>query len=381
MRRLVVVGGALAGHRAAVQARRLDPELDITVLAAEDELPYQRPPLSKGYLLGTVSAQRVRLRGGGEGYRLLPHTPALGLDLGKSLVFTADQVHPFDLLVVATGAEPRQLEGFPPDQSVRYLRTLTDATRLKEALNSIGHLTVIGGGFIGAEVAISARSQGVQVTIVEQSPHLFSRVVGRGVSRIVEDNLRKLGVQLLLNSTTHLELAGKQPIVSDGTQTWTTDLVVVGVGVNPCTAWLNGTLPLAEDQGIHVDAMGLVTGFEQIGAAGDVASWDHPLYGRSIRFEHFEVATNQALHTAQALVANRRVAYDELPFGWSDQGDLLLQVIGVPDPTLIEEEEEVEDGKIFLYRRDDHLEGAVLVNAPEELTKLRDKIMASLRNR
>ncbi|MGC9154791.1 MAG: NAD(P)/FAD-dependent oxidoreductase [Ferrimicrobium sp.] len=378
MRRLVVVGGALAGHRAAVQARRLDAELDITVLASEDELPYQRPPLSKGYLAGTVSAQRVRLRGGGEGYRFLSGSPAVGVDLAKSLVFTEENAYPFDLLVVATGAQPRHLKGFAPDEAIIYLRTLTDATRLKEALTRIGHLTIIGGGFIGAEVAVTARNLGVNVTVVEQSSHLLSRAVGQRVSSIVESNLHEHNVELLLDSTAHLETTGGHRLVSNGTQSWPTDLVVVGVGVTPCTAWLSGALPLAEDEGIHVNEMGLVKGFEQVGAAGDVASWDHPLYGRSVRFEHFEVATNQALHTAQALVANARVAYRELPFGWSDQGDLLLQVLGVPGPDLTEEVEEVEDGTIFLYRRDERLEGAVLVNAPEELTKLRDRINASL---
>jgi len=378
VRRLVVVGGALAGHRSAIHARRLDPDLDITVLAAEDELPYQRPPLSKGYLLGTVSAQRVRLRGAGEGYRLLTSTPATGLDLAQSRVLTHEAAYQFDLLIVATGARPHQLEGFSPDESVLYLRTVGDANRLKEALSRIHHLTIVGGGFIGAEVAVSARRLGVEVTIVEQSAHLLSRAVGTGVSRLIEENLQQLGIQLALDSSTTIESVDRQRLVRDGSREWLTDLVVVGVGVHPSTEWLGGALPLRADRGIAVNEFGLVDGYSQIAAAGDVASWHHPLYARPLRFEHFEVAANQALHTAEALVKNERVAYGDLPFGWSDQGELLVQILGVPSPDLAEEEESVVGGRMFLYRRDDRIEGAVLVNAPEELMTLRDRILSSL---
>ncbi len=378
MRRLVVVGGALAGHRSAVHARRLDPDLDITVLAAEDELPYQRPPLSKGYLLGTVSSQRVRLRGAGEGYRLLAANPAIGLDLAQSSVLTSDGIQSFDLLIIATGAQPHRLEGFPPDQDVVYLRTVGDANLLKEALARIHHLTIVGGGFIGAEVAVSARRLGVEVTIVEQSAHLLSRAVGPGVSRLIEENLQRLGVELALESTTKLEAVNNRRLVRDGSREWLTDLVVVGVGVHPSTEWLGGALPLREDGGVAVNEFGFVDGFSQIAAAGDVASWHHPLYGRPLRFEHFEVAANQALHAAEALVSDKHIAYTDIPFGWSDQGELLVQILGVPSPGLAEEEESVDGGNMFLYRRDDRIEGAILVNAPEELTTLRDRILSSL---
>jgi NADPH-dependent 2,4-dienoyl-CoA reductase/sulfur reductase-like enzyme len=363
-----------------MHARRLDPDLDITVLAAEDELPYQRPPLSKGYLLGTVSAQRVRLRGAGEGYHLLTATPATGLDLVQPRVFTRDGAHPFDLLIVATGAQPHRLEGFFPDESVLYLRTVRDANRLKEALTRIHHLTIVGGGFIGAEVAVSARRLGVEVTIVEQSTHLLSRAVGPAVSRLIEENLQQLGIQLALDSSTTIEAVDDQQLVRDGSNEWLTDLVVVGVGVYPSTEWLSGALPLREDRGIAVNEFGLVDGYSQIGAAGDVASWHHPLYGRPLRFEHFEVAANQAIHTVEALVGDKHVAYKDLPFGWSDQGELLVQILGVPSPSLVEEEESVTGGRMFLYRHDNRIEGAVLVNAPEELTTLRDRILSSLSN-
>jgi NADPH-dependent 2,4-dienoyl-CoA reductase/sulfur reductase-like enzyme len=378
VRRLVVVGGALAGHRSAVHARRLDPDLDITVLAAENELPYQRPPLSKGYLLGSVSTQRVRLRGAGEGYRFLAAKPAVGLDLAQSQVLARDDAYPFDLLIVATGALPQQLEGLPTSERVLYLRTIEESNRLKEALTQIDHLTIIGGGFIGAEVAVSARHMGVGVTIVEKSSHLLSRAVGPGASQLIEDNLLGTGIRLALECTTTIENVNNKLLVSDGSHEWLTDLVVVGVGVVPSTEWLSGALPLREDRGIAVNEFGLVDGYSQIGAAGDVASWHHPLYGRPLRFEHFEVAANQALHTAEALVDHKHIAYKDLPFGWSDQGGLLIQILGVPSPDLIEEEESVKGGHMFLYRRNDRIEGAILVNAADELTTLRDRILSSL---
>lgn len=377
-RRLVVVGGALAGHRSAVHARRLDPELEITLLAAENELPYQRPPLSKGYLLGSVSDQRVRLRGAGEGYRFLPSSPAVGLDLARSEVLTNEKSYRFDLLIVATGAHPRHLQGLPPDERVLYLRTIADANRLREALARIHHLTIVGGGFIGAEVAFSAQRMGVAVTIVEQSSHLLSRAVGPGASRLIEANLERNGIELVLGSTMTVESGNTQQIVSDGTREWSTDLVVVAIGVIPSTQWLGGALPLRDDGGVAVNQFGFVDGYPQIGAAGDVASWYHPLYSRPLRFEHFEVAANQAIHCVEALVGDKHIPYRDLPFGWSDQGELLIQILGQPSASLAEDEESVKDGHLFLYHNDDRIEGAILVNAAEELTALQERILSSL---
>lgn len=378
MTRLVIVGGALAGHRAAVHARRIDPELDITVLGAEDELPYQRPPLSKGFLTGDVPENRVRLRGAGEGYRLLTPAPAVGLDLTRSEVVLEGAKEPFDLLVVATGAHPRILGKFPPGDQVIYLRTLKDAIRLRDALGHNRHLTIIGGGFVGAEVAMSARHRGVDVVLVEQSQHLLSRAVGSRVSRIVETHLQDNGVTLALGREVTQEFAGTQRLISDGVTTWSTDLIVIGVGVVPSTEWLDDALPTRDDGGIAVTEFGLVAGFEQIAAVGDVASWYHPLYGRPLRFEHFEVATNQAQHAVETLLGRGNTPYQELPFGWSDQGGLLIQFLGVPQSDLIEEEESAEDGRLFLYRRNERTEGAILLNATDELTAVRERLISTL---
>jgi 3-phenylpropionate/trans-cinnamate dioxygenase ferredoxin reductase subunit len=370
----------LAGHRAAVQARRLRPELDITVLAAERELPYQRPPLSKGYLMGTVSANRVQLRGAAEGYRFRPLTAATGLDLDRREVITDHDVEPFDQLVVATGAHPRHLDAFPPSEGIIYLRTLADATRIRDAFGHIRHLTIIGGGFIGAEVAMSARHHHIDVTLVEQSPHLLSRAVGLSVSNLVEEHLRHEGVTLVTGREATQIHDGLRMLVNDGSQTWETGLIVVGVGVVPTIEWLDGALPVNDDGGIAVSQHGLVVGFESISAIGDVASWYHPLYKRPLRFEHFEVATNQAMHAVAALFGNQRKPYEELPFGWSDQGGLLIQILGLPSPDLVEVEEPVDGGRCFLYYRGERLEGAVLIDAAEALTTVRERIISSLTN-
>jgi 3-phenylpropionate/trans-cinnamate dioxygenase ferredoxin reductase subunit len=361
-----VIGGGLAGHRGALAARRVDPDVEIVVLAAEHERPYQRPPLSKGLLLGTVSAERVALRARDGAYELRTGVRALGLDRARDVVLTTGGEEPYDRLLIATGAEPRILPGLEPEDRVVYLRTLADAIRLRTLLAAGDHCTVIGGGFIGLEVAASARASGLEVTLVEAAERLLTRAVGPRASAMIEDNQRALGVDVRLGTTAQW-VDPSHRVLAVGTQELRTDVVVVGIGVRPALDWLGDALEVDPALGLRAEATGMVTDEATIAVAGDAGAWWHPRFGRHLRFEHFETAATQGAHAAENLLRPPGEELADLPFGWSDQGPLLLQVLGAPDGALKEEQHEVEDGWVFTYHRGDRIEGAVLVNAPGEL--------------
>jgi 3-phenylpropionate/trans-cinnamate dioxygenase ferredoxin reductase subunit len=375
--RLLVVGGGLAGHRAALAARRVEPDIEIVILAAEHERPYQRPPLSKGFLLGTVSPERVTLRARDGAYELRPGVAALGLDRARGVVLTTAGEEPYDRLLIATGAQPRRLPGFPPEHRVVYLRTLGDAIQLRELLATSDHCTVIGGGFIGLEVAASARQRGLEVTIVEAADRLLARAVGLRASALIEANQRSLGVDVRL-ATTATWVDRDRRLLRVGDQELATDLVVVGIGVQPALDWLGDALGVDPTLGLRATATGMVTDDGTIGVAGDAGAWWHPRFGRHLRFEHFETAATQGVRAAESLLRPPGEDLVDLPFGWSDQGSLLVQVLGAPEATLDEEQHEVDDGWVLTYRRGTRIEGAVLMNAPGALLPTKQEMERTL---
>jgi len=355
----------------------MSPEIDIVVLAAERERPYQRPPLSKGFLLGTVSPERVTLRAREGAYELRSGVEATGLDLDRAIVSTTAGQERYDRLLIATGARPRMLAGFAPGARVVYLRTLADAIRLRGLLEGARHCSVIGGGFIGLEVAASARERGLAVTVVEAAKRLLPRAVGPRASAEVEANQRALDVDVRL-ATTAEWIDQDRGILRVGEEELATDVVVVGVGVQPALEWLGDALAVDPVLGLTATASGMVTEDGTIAVAGDAGAWWHPRFGRHLRFEHFETAATQGARAAENLLRSPGEDLDDLPFGWSDQGPLLLQVLGAPDADLEERCDEVADGWIFTYHRDSRIEGAVLMNAPGELLAVKEAMERSL---
>ena len=326
----VIVGAGLAGAKAAEALRDSGFDGQISLIGAEEHLPYERPPLSKEYLTGKADRDSVFVHGQ-TWYRqqdidLRLGSPAAAIDRAARQVRLADGARlPFGKLLLTTGARPRQLAGIT---GVHYLRTLDDSDRLKEILATGSRLAVIGGGWIGLEIAAAARQAGLQVTVLESLELPLLRVLGREMAQVFADLHRSAGVDLRLGArieeiiSTGSTATGVR--LADGTLIGA-DAVVAGIGATPRTE-------LAEQAGLEigngiVTSAALRTSDPDIFAAGDVASAFHPLLGHHVRVEHWANALKQPAVAAAAML-DQDAAYEELPYFYTDQYDLGMEYLG-----------------------------------------------------
>jgi 3-phenylpropionate/trans-cinnamate dioxygenase ferredoxin reductase subunit len=331
----VIVGGGLAGAKAAETLREKGFDGRIVIVADEAELPYERPPLSKGYLAGesTLSDAQVHQEGfySEQRIELLASRRATGLDTSAHTVsLSAGEELRYDRLLIATGAAPRR----PPidganGAGVHLLRSVADADALRAAVGTSGRLAVIGGGWIGCEVAATARGLGAEVTVIEQATVPLERVLGTRIGTFFAKLHRDHGVELLTSSGVQgIEDAGSRVRLVDG-RTIDADAVLLAVGVAPATA-------LAEDGGLDVDD-GIVVdehlraSAPDVFAAGDVASALHPRYGRRVRVEHWDNAQAQGAAAARSMLGEGD-PYVKPPYFFSDQYDLGMEYVGLHDP-------------------------------------------------
>jgi 3-phenylpropionate/trans-cinnamate dioxygenase ferredoxin reductase component len=329
----VIVGAAVAGAKASEALREEGFEGRIVLIGQEPELPYERPPLSKDYLRGESPREKARVLPddyySAHDIDLRTATTVERVDTPASevLLTTGERVR-YDRLLLATGAEPRRLS-LPGSEldGIHYLRDLADADRLAARLNEGGRVVVIGGGWIGAEVAASARQKGLEVTIVEQSDVPLERVLGREVGEVYAQVHRDQGVELVTGAALEsFEGSGRVERVrlADG-HAIESDFVVVGVGVSPRTE-LAEEAGIAIDNGIVTDER-LATSAPGVFAAGDVANAFHPFYGRHLRVEHWANALNQPATAARAMLA-KPTSYERLPYFFSDQYDVGMEYSG-----------------------------------------------------
>lgn len=334
---VLIVGAGLAGWRTATELRRLGHEGAITVLGAEQELPYDRPPLSKRVLAGEDDPSLTRLAGAdtaaADGISL--RLGARVTVVGDSHVELADgKRYDWDQLVIATGAEPRRPAWVPVHPRVHLLRTLPDALRLAEAMRTARSLVVIGGGFIGAEVAATARGLGLEVVLVELAPTIAHAAVGPQVGGLLDDLHRSRGVDLRTGeAVAHMTAATDGVVVTtaSGTQI-VADLAVVGLGVSPAVD-IVAIRPGADlTNGIACDPDGRVEGWPGVWAVGDVARWRNADGSQGRRREHWSSASDQAAAVAHGLLGLAVPAHlRSLPYVWSDQYDVKLQAFGRPE--------------------------------------------------
>ena len=326
----VIVGAGLAGAKAAEALRANGFDGPIWLIGEEVHLPYERPPLSKGYLAGKADRDSVFVHDYAW-YRqqeidLWLGSPVVGIDRAIRQVRLADGARlPYGKLLLTIGASPRRL---PDATGVHYLRTIDDAERLKEILATRSHLAVIGGGWVGLEVAAAARQAGLRVTVLETLPLPLLRVLGREMAQVFADLHRAAGVDLRLGMPIEgiISSGGMATGVrlADGSQI-EADAVVVGIGAIPRTT-------LAEDAGLEVGngivtSAALRTSDPDIFAAGDVASAFHPLFGHHLRVEHWANALKQPAVAAAAMLG-QDARYEELPYFYTDQYDLGMEYLG-----------------------------------------------------
>ena len=336
MSTFVIVGAGMAGGKAAETLREEGFDGRVVLIGAEPERPYERPPLSKDYLRGESERAAVYLQEDPSWYEqheveLRPSTAVESLDVaGRAVVLDGGERVAYDALLLATGAEPRRLAIPGADlEGVHVLRTLDDCDALRGVLDRGGRLVVVGAGWIGCEVAASARQRGMEVTVVEPQSVPLERVLGPELGAFYRDVHADHGVALRLGTGVEaIEGAGRvERVRAGGGTTLEADAVVIGVGVAPRTALAEGVLDV--DDGILVDA-GLRTSADAVFAAGDVANHDHPILGR-LRVEHWANALEQGPAAARAMLG-QDVSYDRVPYFFSDQYDVGMEYAGQSRP-------------------------------------------------
>jgi NADPH-dependent 2,4-dienoyl-CoA reductase/sulfur reductase-like enzyme len=358
---LVVIGASYAGVQASLTARDSGYAERVTIVADENSLPYQRPPLSKGFLLGLDSDESLILRDGGffekKGIDLVLGTRVHEIDKrSRKLRFNGSSELAFDRLLIATGSRARQLPINGADlDGVCYLRSLHDAADLKARLHAASAIVVIGGGFIGLEVAASATKLGKKVTVLESAPRLLERAVSLVISEFLLNMHRRHGVDVLLEETAVSieERNGRVAAVRCGNKMRVpADIVLIGVGGVP-NDQLAKNADLKCTNGIVVDDHGR-TSDSNIFAAGDCASHYNVFAQEWLRLESVQNAQDQA-KAAGLAIAGDTGPYESVPRFWSDQYDAKLQIVGISrnfDTQVVRGS--IEDGKfsVFYYRRE-----------------------------
>ncbi len=363
--------------RAAEVLRQKAPQAAITLIGDEPYPPYDRPPLSKAFLTDGLAASQLLLKPQSfydeQRIDLKLGAAAVAIDRAAKLVTLADGERiPYDKLLLATGCRARHLphpfDGVP----IHYLRSLADAEAIRAALRPGVELVLIGGGFIGLEIAASAAKLGARVTVLEMAPRLMSRAVPPVVSDFVRALHAGHGVEFEFDA----RLAGVargadgRLLVETGRQSYPCDLLIAGIGALPNTA-LAASAGLAVEDGIRTDASGR-TGDPDIFAAGDATRHDNPILGRAIRVESWQVALNQAAAVAAAMLGAGE-PYAELPWLWTDQYDCNVQALGLFEPGL----EPILRGDastaftLLGLDREGRIEAAITVNTGRDMAVLR----------
>jgi NADPH-dependent 2,4-dienoyl-CoA reductase/sulfur reductase-like enzyme len=386
MRRIVIAGGSIAGISAARQLRKSGFDGSITVADADLHGPYRRPAVSKAILTGHSEPADIAIEVPAE--LALEHRTGVqltGLDVpGRTVLGHDREGSPvrleWDGLVIATGSHARSWALGNGFENVHALRSVADGLRMRETLSKAGHITIVGGGFIGLEVASAARSLGVEVSLVEAAEVPLAHVLGPTLGRHIEQMHRDRGVRIRCGTTvTGLHGSGlvESVTLSDG-QRIDTDLVLACVGSEPALGWLRSS-GLSLGDGIICDRSCTVGDDGSIVAAGDVASWPNPLYGLRMRVEHWANAIDQGGFAALALLGEADPAgFSSVPYFWSEQCGTRIQSVGTTlghDDSLILSRGDGESMMVG-YGRAGRLTGVAGINVGRAVLSYRAKILA-----
>jgi 3-phenylpropionate/trans-cinnamate dioxygenase ferredoxin reductase subunit len=382
----VIVGGGLAGAKAAETLRTEGFDGRVVLIEADAERPYERPPLSKDLLLGKSEREKAFVHPA-DWYTehhvdLALQREVAGVDAAAhEVVFADGQRLGYDKLLLTTGSSPRRLDVPGADKSgVLYLRKLADSDRIATALKPGANIVIIGAGWIGLEIAAAARHHGANVTVVETLRLPLHRVLGDEVARIFANLHRANGVVFHFGAQVR-ELTGddrvRAVVLADGTEL-PADAVVVGVGITP-NVELAQAAGLDVDNGVVTDAA-LRTSNQDVFAAGDVANFYHPVLGQRIRVEHWSAALNGGPAAARSMLG-QDVSYEKIPYFFTDQYDLGMEYSGYVEPggydrVVFRGNTAVEDGKAPEFVAFWVKDGRVLAGMNVNIWDVQDDIVA-----
>jgi NADPH-dependent 2,4-dienoyl-CoA reductase/sulfur reductase-like enzyme len=376
---IVIIGGGRAAASFVDAYREAGGEALITIVSADESPPYNRPPPSKGVLRGEMEPDGALVHEAEEYDDLVVElrlgTRVESVDTGAHTVQLAGgESLPYGTLVIASGAHPRRLSVPGGDlPAVKTFRTLADAVALAEEAPEARKILVVGGSFIGSEIAASLRMRGLEVTLVEQGDHLMPAFASEEISDQIAELYREHGVELLLGEQIQELRANARSLtgaVTASGQEIEAFLAVVGVGVEPATGFLEGS-GIELDDGVVVDDH-FRASVDNVYAIGDVARFDDTVAGRPRRIEHWSNADNQGRYLGQALAEDGRTAYAEVSVFFTKLFDLQLQVLGDPGAGIDEVviRGSIADRSLLAFHlRDDRLVGAVVVGQGEDLVE------------
>jgi 3-phenylpropionate/trans-cinnamate dioxygenase ferredoxin reductase subunit len=364
VKRVVVVGAGLAGLQTVTALRAQGYAGELVLLGAERHPPYDRPPLTKGFLLNDVDDSTLPFDP--QELKVDVHYGVRATGLRPGVVETDAGDQPYDGLVIATGAEPLRL----PGTGGLYLRTRDDALALRAALRPDVRVLIVGAGWIGAEVATAAARRGCRVTVLEQAATPVPHVLPPEVGRHLVPWYAQAGVEL--RSGQRVAAVRPDGVELVGGELLRADVVVVGIGVRPATGWLEGST-LELDAGVLVGP-DLRASWPDVVAVGDVAARWSPRYRRRIRGEHWDDAL-RAPAAAAATLLGRPTSYDPVPYVWSEQFGRMVQYAGVPAPNarLVWRGDPTGDPTwaVFWLTEDDRIAAVLTVDRPRDLTQAR----------
>lgn len=380
----VVVGASVAGVRVVQALRSRGYDRPLVLVDRETGAPYDKPALSKSVLTSPYTDPPVLLDDAGLrdlDVELRSGTTVTALDPTSRHLVTADGGRiAFGPLVVATGSAPRRLRALDRFAGVHYLRTRFDAVAIRSAFWQRPRVVVVGGGFVGGEVASSARSLDLDVTLVEAGPRLAGRLMPPEVAEHVAELHREHSVRVVCGRTV-LGGFGRTRIegleLDDGTRL-PADLVIVGIGTTPVTKWLDHA-GLSTVDGVGCDPELAVHGLPKAWAVGDVAAWTDAATGRMRRTEHWTTAREQAAYVANAMVDGEpRAPFSTTGYVWSDQHGVRIQHVGEAGRDTVTSSEPTDRGRLFVHYRGDAITGATGFDAPRELLAIR-RLLATAR--
>ncbi|MFE7763930.1 NAD(P)/FAD-dependent oxidoreductase [Streptomyces sp. NPDC057438] len=375
-RRVVVVGAGMAGVQTAVALREQGFSGDVTLIGAEPHQPYDRPPLSKAVLLGKAEGSAFDVDFEALGIELLLGREVLGLRPADHALDTAAGPVPYDLLVLATGAEPIMLPGAEGVPGVHLLRTLDDAERLRPVLARQHDIVVVGAGWIGAEFATAAREAGCAVTVVEAADRPLAGALPAEVAAPMAAWYADSGATL----RTHARVERVEPgtvVLDDGTRV-PAGAVVVGIGARPATAWL-------KDSGIELGTYGEVVADDHLRASapdvyavGDCASFPSGRYGRRLLVHHWDNALQGPRTVAANIVGETPAPYDPVPYFWSEQFGRFVQYAGdhASADTMVRRGDPTGAAWSVCWLREGRLVALLAVGRPRDLAQGRRLIEA-----
>jgi len=365
-KQITIIGGGQTAAYAAKEIRSLDTNSHITIISEEKYLPYERPPLSKDFILDKMNFNDLLFFPESfykeNNINFIPNTKIIKADFDNKKINSSTNDFNYDKLLIATGSSNRHLivneNKILPESNIIYLRNSEESKVLKKKINEAQNITIVGGGFIGLEIASSALQKGKNITILEKGDQLMGRVIPLKIANLIQEKHESMGASINLN--VEIENIKKNNEVFEicfNNQVMPSDLIIIGVGSVPNTKIFQNT-PLDIDNGIITDEF-CQTSIEDVYASGDVSNFYHPFYQEYMRLESFKHAQNHGINAGKNIIG-LKTSYNAIPWMWSDQFNLNLQLTGICNDYefSVQRGSSLEEGIIYFFLKNRKIMGA-----------------------